>query len=164
MTIFVYKVLAVLSCLTVMLMQPSCFRDSYEVEVAGPTEITDQWLEIQPKQHFKSDKDYHLIVLDLEPPFKYDLYREGKEPNKGQGILTPEGDVINPQLQVIDQTGKAYDLVYAGARRNFWPAYGLPSPNKWPTDREYTSIRIRSPRRIKCKAIYWFAESNKDLK
>jgi hypothetical protein len=112
----------------------------------------------------KVDKDHDLVVLQLEPPYKDDFYMEGKGPKKGQGILMPDGEVINPDIQVIDQYGNTFDLVYAGARRTFWPAYNLPYPNQWPRDREYQAVKIRSPRPIKVKAIYWFCESNKDLK
>jgi len=75
----------------------------------------------------------------------------------------PDQTVINPEIQVIDQYGNTYGLVYAGARRGM-PAYDLPYPNEWPRDREYKIVRIRSPRSIKCKAIYWFCESTKDWK
>ncbi len=164
MIIFIFKTLGVLLCAAVMLMEPSCIRDSYEVKISGSVEITDQWIELHPKPYLKPDKDYQLIVLELESPLKYDLYREGKEPNKGQGILMPDGEVINPEIQVIDQYGNTFNLVYAGARRSFWPAYNLAYPNAWPRDREYKTVRIRSPRPIKCKAIYWFCESNQDMK
>ena len=89
---------------------------------------------------------------------------EGKGPKKGQGVLMPDGEVINPEIQVIDRYGNAFDLIWRGSRRTFWPAYDLPYPNKWPGDRAYKLVRIRSPRPIKCKAIYWFAESNNDVK
>lgn len=161
---FIFKTVRVFLCATVVLMESSCFRHGYEIRIAGPTEITSQWLEVQAKPLLQADKDSHLIVLELEPPFKYDLHQEGKEPNKGQGILMPDGEVINPEIQIIDQNGTTFDLVYAGARRSFWPAYGLPYPNQWPRDRHYKTVRIRSTRPIKCKAIYWFAESSRDLK
>jgi hypothetical protein len=125
-------------------------------------EVTNQWIELHPKPSLRADKDNQLVVLELEPPLKDDFYREGKGPNKGQGILMPDGEVINPEMEVIDQYGNTFNLVYAGARRTFWPAYNLPHPNAWPRDREYRVVKIRSPRPIKIKAIYWFCESNND--
>ena len=40
--------------------------------------------------------------------------------------------------------------------------YNLPYPDEWPRDRAYQTIRIRSPRPFKCKAVYWLNESAKD--
>jgi hypothetical protein len=163
MMTFVPKVVGLLLCAGAMLMPVSCLQaDSHEVKVSGALTIRDEWVEIHPEPHLKAEKDSQMIYLDLEPPFKDDLYDEGKGPNKGKGILMPDGEVINPEIEVIDQSGNTFKLVYSGSI-GFKPTYDLPYPNKWPRDREYTTIRIRSPRPIKCKAIYWYCESRKDL-
>jgi hypothetical protein len=161
---FAYRRLGVFLCAWLIMILPSCIRDSYEVRVSGPTTIGDQWIELQPETSLKADKDSQMVVLDLELPFKYDFYKEGKEPNAGKGILMPDGEVINPEIEVIDQYGNSFKLIWRGGRKTFSPVYSLPYPNKFPRDREYKTMKIRSPRPIKCKAIYWFCESNKDLK
>src|SRR6266487_5580698 len=145
-----------------LLMHSSCIRFSYDVKLSGPVEITDQWVEFRAKLPLKADKTFQWILLDLAAPFKDDMYSEGKGPLKGKGILMPEGDVINPDLEVIDQYGNAFQLIYAGSRGG--PIYGYPYPNELPRDREYKSVRIRSPKPITCKAIYWYCESSKDWK
>lgn len=145
-------------------MEPSCQRDSYEVKLSGPVIIAEEWVELKPETPLRADKDLHMVLLELEPPFKYDFYHDGKGPNKGKGILMPEGDVINPEIEVIDQHGNSFKLVWSGARRTLSPVYTLTSPNQWPRDREYKMVRIRSTRPIKCKAIYWYCESDKDMK
>ncbi len=164
MIIFIFKTLGVLLCAAVMLMEPSCLRDSYEVKLSDPITINDQWIELKPEASLKADKDSQMVVLDLEPPLKYDFYKEGKEPNAGKGILMPDGEVINPEIEVIDQYGNSFKLIWRGARKTFSPIYSLPYPNKFPRDREYTTVKIHSARPIKCKAIYWFCESNQDMK
>jgi hypothetical protein len=35
----------------------------------------------------EKQKTYQYVYLDLEPPLRGDLYKEGKEPNKEKGIL-----------------------------------------------------------------------------
>jgi len=137
---------------------------SYKVKLAGPVGITDEWLELKPTEPLRAERDSQMVVLELESPFRYDLYGDGKGANKGHGILMPDGDVINPEIEIIDQYGNTFKLVWSGARRSFSPVYDLPYPNKWPRDRQYTTVRIRSPRPIECKAIYWFCESSKDQK
>jgi hypothetical protein len=160
--IFIPKALSILFCAGAMLMPFSCYKaDSYEVKISGPVSIGEEWVEIHPETPLKAEKDFQMIFLDLEPPFKSDLYNEGKEPNRGKGILMPDAEVINPEIDVIDQYGNVFTLVYSGGI-GLKPTYDLPYPNKWPRDREYKTVRIRSPRPIKCKAIYWFCESRKD--
>jgi len=160
---FLCRPLLISFCAATMLVQGSCMRDSYEVKISGPVELSDQWIELQPKPYLKADKDSENVVLELEPPYKADFYGEGKGSNAGKGILMPDGEVVNPEIQVIDQRGNVFNLVNSGSRRTFWPAYDLPYPNEWPRDREYKAVRIRSRRGIKCKAIYWFSESSRDL-
>ena len=129
--------------------------------ISAPVTIGEEWLELHPASPLKAEKTYQYVYLDLEPPLRDDLYNDGKEPNKGKGILMPDGDVINPKIEVIDQYGNAFDFVYAGSI-GFKPTYKVPSPNELPRDREYKTVRIRSPRPIKVKAIFWFCDSSKD--
>jgi hypothetical protein len=159
---FVFKPVTIFFCAGAMLMPFSCQQpDSYEIKISGPITIGEEWIEIHPDSPLKAEKTYQWVYLDLEPPFKGDLYNEGKGPNKGKGILMPDGEVINPQIEVIDQYGNTFKLVFGGGI-GLKPRYKVPSPNELPRDREYTTVRIRSPRPIKCKAIFWFCDSSKD--
>jgi len=135
--------------------------DSYEIKISGPVNIEDKWVELKPEQPLKAEKTYQYVYLDLEPPFRSDLYKEGKGAGKGKGILMPDGEVINPEIEVIDQDGNKFNLVFAGGI-GLKPLYKVSSPNELPRDRQYTKIRIRSPRPIKCKAVVWFCDSYKD--
>jgi hypothetical protein len=156
------RAVSVMLCAGAMLMPFSCQEpDSYEIKISGPVTIGEEWLELHPASPLKAEKTYQYVYLDLEPPLRDDLYNDGKEPNKGKGILMPDGDVINPKIEVIDQYGNAFDFVYAGSI-GFKPTYKVPSPNELPRDREYKTVRIRSPRPIKVKAIFWFCDSSKD--
>ena len=158
----------VLCCAVVtMLMQLSCMRDSYLVKISDSVSIGDQWVEFRPDTALKADKDVQLLLLDLALPFKDDFYGEGKGVNRGKGILTVEGDVVNPDIQIIDQYGNPFVLVYSGSRGMLnskgSPVYGL-REDELPRDREYTLIRMKSAKPIKCNAVYWFCESSRDLK
>jgi len=156
--------LAALLCAITLCMQLSCGQESYRVKLSDAVTVRNEWLEFHPQSSLKADKDIQMVVLDLESPFKYDFYKEGVGPNSGMGILMPDGEVINPEIEIIDQDGNKFNLVWSGARQTFSPVYSLPHPNQLPRDREYKTVRIRSPRPIKCKVIYWFCESAKDWK
>jgi hypothetical protein len=155
----------------VMLMptQTSCILHSRLVKISGTVIIGGEWTQLRPGSPLKAEKDSQLVVLDLDPPFKYDLDKEGSGPDRGHGVLTPEGETVNPEIELIDEYGATFRLVYTGATGIltaaespvYGTAYGTP---KLPQDRKYTEVRIRSPKPIKCKAIYWFCESTKDWK
>jgi hypothetical protein len=159
---FIAKALGIWFWVGVLLMPISCYQaDSYEVKISDSVTIGEEWVELHPESPLKAEKDSQIVYLDLEPPFTDDMYRKGNGPNKGKGILMPDGDVINPEIEVIDQHGNTFKFVYSGGI-GIKPTYELPYPNELPRDRTYTTIRIRSPKPIKCKAIYWFCESRKD--
>jgi hypothetical protein len=161
--------IAVLFCGTTLLTQPSCLEESYSVKISGPVTLDEKWVEFNPKPYLKPDKDWQEIGLELEQPFNDDFFKKGKGPDKGKGILMPDGDVINPEIEVMDQYGNVFKLVYTGAigvggnGKGGKVTYANPYPQKFPRDREYKAVRIRSLRPIKCKAIYWLCESAKDL-
>jgi hypothetical protein len=152
-----------------MLLIAACLRDSYSVKVSGPVTLNEMWIEFHPQSPLKPDKDWQEIGLELEQPFNDDFFNEGTGPNKGKGILMPDKDVINPDIEVIDQYGNVFALVYSGAHvpgngKGGTVLYQRPYPEKFPRDREYKTVRIRSPRPIKLKAIYWLCEPRKDMK
>jgi hypothetical protein len=152
-------------CVLLCLLCVSCNKDSYQVKLSGPLVVGNDWVELHPEQPLKAEKTFQFVILDLEPPLKCDILGEGNGPDRGKGILMPDGGVINPEIEVIDQDGNAFSLVWRGARGGLSsPAYRLPYPNELPRDREYKAVRIRSPKPIKCKAIYWFCDSSKDWK
>ncbi len=162
---FILRISSVFCFALLIMIQNSCL-DSYWVKLSGNLTISDQWIELQPQTPLKADKTFQWVVLDLELPFKDDWNSEGRGPDKGAGILMPDGEVINPEIEVIDQYGNSFKLVYHGATGAFGsseaPFYGYPKIDEFPRDRQYKTVRIRSRRPIRVKAIYWFCDSSKD--
>lgn len=152
-----------------MLLLSLFLRHSYSVKISGPLTLDERWAEFHPGKGLKRDRDWQEIGLKLEQPFNFDFFGKGAGPHKRQGILMPDGDVINPEIEVIDHLGNVFPLVFSGARvpgsgRGGTVLYHRPYPQKFPRDRIYETVRIRSPRQISCKAIYWFCMSRKDMK
>jgi hypothetical protein len=134
------------------------------VQLSGPVTISSEWIELHPPSGLKAEKTFQWVQLELEPPFKDDFYGDGKGPNKGKGILMPDGEITNPEIEVIDQYGNVFKPIWGGSEGTEFPKYDLRYPDKLPTDREYKMVRLRSSRPIKCKAVYWYCESSKDWK
>lgn len=154
MIAFICRALRVSCCVLLMLMETSCIRHSYWVKLSDSVAIADARIEFQPKDQLRPDEDFQWVLLDLEAPFKLG----------GEGVQLPDGEVINPEIDVIDQYGNSFTFVWRGTRGG-GPIYGYTvGSDKLPRDRQYKAVRIRSPRPIECKAIYWFCESSKDWK
>jgi hypothetical protein len=152
-----------------MLLLSLFLKHSYSVKISGPLTLDERWSEFHQEKGLKADKDWQEIGLKLEQPYSFDFFGKGTGSNKGQGILMPDGDVINPEIEVIDQFGNVFSLVFSGARvsgsgKGGTVLYHKPYPQKFPRDRVYETVRIRSPRQISCKAIYWFCMSRRDMK
>jgi len=162
MSILSGKLLVVCLSITAMVVESCCMHESYKVKLSDDFTASDQWVEFRPQSSLKADKTFQWVLLDLQAPFRDDIYSEGTGPLQGKGILMPDGQVINPDVELIDQYGNSFNLIYKGARGG--PIYGYLRPDQLPKDREYVAIRIRSPRPFKCKAIYWYCESSRDWK
>jgi hypothetical protein len=150
------------------LVQMSCIHHGYSIKLSGPVTLTDQWLELNPNPYLRPDEDWQEVGLALDEPFNSDFFQEGTGPNKGKGILMPDKDVINPDIELIDQYGNAFPLVYVGASvpgkgKGGTVRYALAAFQGSPADRQYKTVRIKSPRPIKLKGIYWLCESRKDM-
>jgi len=135
-------------------------QESYRTTLSGATVITEHWIELRPKRPLSADHTFQWVELELEPPLRNDLFNEGIGPHSGKGILMPDHEIVNPEIEVIDEQGNAYAFVYKGARDG--PIYGYPQLDKLPRDRRYTMVRLRSSKPIRCNAIYWDCESSRD--
>jgi hypothetical protein len=160
---FARRLTCALLCVAALLAQPSCIRDSYEVKLSGPLTVGDGWVELRAESPLKAEKSLQYVVLYLEPPYRQDFDGVGNGPDKGKGILMPDGGVMNPEIVVVDEHGNSFPLVYAGAFGDD-PKYSVPYPAEFPRDRQYTTVRIRSARPFKCRSIYWYCDSSKDWK
>src|SRR5947209_8491670 len=61
-------------CVTALLSQLSCLRDSYSVKLSGPVTLGENWIEFNPKPALKPDKDWQEVGLELEQPFNDDFF------------------------------------------------------------------------------------------
>ena len=61
------------------------------IKLSGPVRIGGEWIELKPEESLRAEKTFQNVVLELEPPLKYDLMKEGNGPEAGKGILMPDG-------------------------------------------------------------------------
>jgi hypothetical protein len=126
-----------------------------EREISNAVQINSDWTEIiaePPLEIFKQFQRISLYVTCLQ-----DL-------NKEENVwYLEDGTVINPQVQIIDEFENIYELkggnlsgyfknsdTFVASKLGF--SYRL---RKLPTDRKYTTIRVRNDQSFLCSKITW---------
>lgn len=121
--------------------------------------ITNVWKEIDISDSVKIERDKNYIAIFLEPSYKTSTDSQGK------GIKTPNGEIINPEIKIIDEDGKEYSLTYSGSRsfeNNEYANYSHAA--ELPADKKYQKVMIRSDVSIKTQKLIWSSYNIKDLK
>src|SRR5947209_6933963 len=116
-------------------------RPFLDREIKGPVTISLDWLEITPDKPLKPERDVQEIMLSLEPPFIGDF--EAKK------IRLPDGSLVFPEVQLIDQNGNTFNLRWGGFRGHMNIEFS--NFDELPKDRGYRTVRIRSEKPISCK-------------
>jgi len=84
-----------------------------------------------------------MIVIETIGPYQI---------MKNQGIDFADGTIAKPEVQLVDEYGKTYELdnrTYIGnSEIGFWRV-------ELPTERPYLKVRLRSNQPIECKRMIW---------
>lgn len=152
---FVITILVVL--FSVFIFKRIFYYNYYkDVVLAENIIISSDWKEIESIGRIKIEKDNQFISIVLEPPL---------EPDTGKGgIKTPNGQVLNPEIKLVDADGEEYSFTYYGGRRtNDKVMANYKYKGILPLDKIYSKVRIRSDFPIKAKQILWSGYNTKDL-
>ena len=121
-------------------------------DIAGPTAITSQWLEIGPAPALKPSGKQSLVILELEGDYTPDF--------QAQMLRFPDGSLGMPEVQLTDQQGHVFPLHFLMVHHrdrtgsNVMGGVGFGAPDL-PKDRDYVKVRVRSDKPIKCSKIIW---------
>src|SRR6266403_2106343 len=74
----------------------------FDQGVTGQVSISSEWTEIVPKKPLRVESQIQMIVLDLDKSL--DLERDG------WGIVSSDGSVVTPEVELIDQEGNVFRL------------------------------------------------------
>ena len=121
-------------------------------DIAGPTAITSQWLEIRPTVTLKASSKTSFVILELEGDYTPDF--------QTQMLHFPDGSLGMPEVQLIDQQGNVFPLHFmmvhhrdrTGSSVMGGAGFGAPD---LPTDRSYDKVKVRSDKPMKCSKIIW---------
>jgi hypothetical protein len=135
--------------------------------IAENVTVSSEWLEIQPKPSLKSSKMSQYITLDVEGA-KRSVNPDGsigdaslRDWNK---IELLNGALATPEVQVVDEYGKVYNL-HASMEYRDGKGYTIDFDGSrmthFPQDKVYRMVRIRSDVPIHCKRIIWYCYNPK---
>ena len=121
-------------------------------DIAGPTAITSQWLEIGPTPALKPSGKTSFVILELEGDYTPDF--------QAQLLRLPDGSLGMPEVQLVDQQGNVFPLHFLMVHHrdrtgsNVMGGAGFGSPDL-PTDRSYAKVRVRSDKPMQCSKMIW---------
>jgi hypothetical protein len=129
--------------------------------VAENVTVSAEWLEFEPSPALTSSKMSQYITLDVEGA------KRGVNPDGSIGDTSPgdwnkielsNGALATPEVQVVDEYGKVYNL-HASMEYRDGKGYTIDFDSSkmthFPQDRVYRMVRIRSDVPIYCKRIIW---------
>ncbi len=120
--------------------------------------LASEWKEIDIQDLVKIEKEINYISILLEPPYK--AITEGGR----RGIKVPGGEIINPEIKIIDEDGKEYLLTYGGSRYSGYDEYAnYRYQTNLPTNTKYKKVLVRSNIPIKAQKIIWISYNARDL-
>lgn len=121
-------------------------------QVAENVQITSEWLEIRPETALETTKKVQNIELLIEG-YENDIHK-----NDCGNIQLEDGTYIKPEVEIVDENGKTYQLrdgQRGGNLIGFSPNKKIHGTHSFPKDVTYKTIRIRSDKPFLCKGVYW---------
>lgn len=129
-------------------------------EISGPLVLSDQWLEIEFKEPLYPERPANEISIVFA--------EEYAERVAGFGLILPDGQLLSPEIQLVDVNGKIFELnlVTSLGPRGF--SRGMGDPITWkeslPRSRQYRAVRIRSEKTVQVLRVFWRSYDPSDFK
>ena len=125
-----------------------------DVVLADEFLITTDRKILEAKGLVVADKDVNIIAVGVAPPFKaFDAKN---------GIRTPDGQIVNPEIILVDAEGDEYPLKYKGAR--LFKDYDFANYKYvGPKGKKFEKVLLRSDVPIPATRILWSGYNIKDL-
>ena len=134
------------------------FHPYLDRQIAGATTVPSDWLEITLQEPLRAERVVQQVVLYVDKPVTH--------PRDSWELIFPDGSKVIPEVQLVDQDGKVYDLTEPttvtkpGSRESFQRGFGA---RQLPSDKTYRTVRIRSDRPFKVLKIIWRCYDPRDI-
>ena len=125
--------------------------------IAENVTVSSNWLEIRPSPPLVVSKQSQYISLDVEGVRRDNPYTY-TDPKDAFKIELLDGTFVTPEIQVVDEYGNVFKL---DDWMEDYTGKGFTPESKFPRDRVYSLIRIRTDKPIHCKRIIWHCHTGK---
>jgi hypothetical protein len=157
--IYSKKVVALVFLLPLVLLGVFCrhqiSKSPYnDIVLAENRFISSQWEDVDVTELVKIKGDGQFLSVIIDEPLDGDFFK--------QGIKTPNGEIFNFEVKLLDKDGTEYLLPFdgfLGQMRINYRFYG-----ELPRNKTYDKVLIRSNVPIKAKRILWTYYNVSDLK
>jgi hypothetical protein len=113
-------------------------------ELAQNLTLTNEWVEIAPAKPLRAERQIQYLILTFAESGAPDVPKSG--------IRLPNGSVVTPEVQLIDQNGRTYNL-HAVAFGSSGLSFA--SQTDLPKDRTFQTVRLRSNETIHVTSVHW---------
>ena len=131
----------------------SLFTMESEQLVHGPLDLSSQWVQIRPDRPLQPLKEAQELILVV------DSSQLLSTNNSIDQVLLRDGSVVNPEIQLLDLDGNAFNAKVIKA----------PTPSRYenaiigmsPGERSYAQVRIRSDKPLHLSRVVWHCWNGK---
>jgi len=123
------------------------------LEIAGDVFITTEWTEFKPVESTKFERKCQEVYLSVIG-CRMDTEKEG--------LILPDGSVVNPEVQIVDEFGEkhqlhggSYGVMPVGGDSDLLKVNRAGYSGKLPKYQEYRSVLVRSDKPFHCSKIVW---------
>ena len=142
-----------------------------EREIHGVIIVGSDWLEIRPEKPLEVSHRTQSILLYVAD--EHESYSGGDPTGMSWAMRFPDGSLVRPEVQLIDEYGNVYELDAPGflgrdrtsgelgGGMGFSRSFDQSIESNFPRDRVYPIIRMRSPRPIHVSRVVWMCRTGK---
>ena len=123
------------------------------LEIANDAFITTEWVEFEPVESMRFERRYQEVYVSL---------RDCRMHTEKEGLILPDGTVVNPEVQIVDEFGEkhplyrgSYGVMPVGGNSELLRVNRAGYSGNLPRDREYRSVLVRSDKPFRCSKIVW---------
>ena len=141
-----YTIIMLVICMVLITSLAICGDQGRFIDrtIKDKTTLTPEWMQITLDKPLKPERDVQVIMLYLEEPYVGDF--------EAKAVRLPDGTLVQPEVQLLDTAGKTYALKYYGF---FGRQLILFTLSDQLMGRDYSTVRVRSDKPIRCKEIVW---------
>jgi len=146
--IFIYAVVGLVACLMVGYVAITVYINWPARPIAKNISVSQEWTELHldhPLTFKHRDQSLKLQIKD----FSHERGSRTRE------IRLPNGTVINPEIEIVPDSGNAVKMQHTGFTYKYFDAIDFRPSDSVQTNARYSVIRIRSDVPFYCEGIYW---------